>query len=126
MKLQIEGQQLRVRVDEGELAQLLAGQTVAARTQFADAFAIDMTLRLRPGDEATFAGRAEAWLIDLPEAAVREHAARLPTRDGLRFRLATRTEAAALELLFDVDVRDSMRRRGPRAAPTRQTKSAAP
>ncbi|MBQ4855875.1 hypothetical protein IMW82_14475 [Rhodanobacter sp. B2A1Ga4] len=111
MKLQIEGQKLRVRVDEDELAQLLARQTVEARTQFADAFAIGFAFRLTSDAEATFAGQAEAWQIGLPEATVREHAARLPTREGLRFTLVGKGGDEALELLFDVDVRDSVKRR---------------
>ena len=111
MKLQIEGQNLRVRIGEGELAQLLAGQAVEAHTRFGRAFAIGCVLRLGAVDEAVFSGRADAWDIELPEAAVREHASRLPTREGLVFALPTGQGSEALELLFDVDVRDSVRRR---------------
>jgi hypothetical protein len=111
MKLQIEGQHVRVRIGEEELAQLLAGEPVRASTQFAQAFALSCTLRLAAGDEARFAGQPEAWLIDIPAAAVREHAERLPTREGLTFTLAGDHAGDALELLFDVDVRDSVRQR---------------
>lgn len=111
MKLQIEGQHLRVRINEDELARLLAGQPLDARTQFARAFAIGIALRLTPHDTATFSGRPDDWQISLPDATVREHAARLPTREGLRFPLAGNGDADALELLFDVDVRDSVKRR---------------
>src|SRR3984885_8961765 len=38
MKFQIEGQKLRVRIDEEELARLLAGEALKTRTGFADAF----------------------------------------------------------------------------------------
>lgn len=109
MKLQIEAQHLRIRIDEAELAQLLAGHALAAHTQFARAFMMHCTLRLQHGAEPVFTGQADAWHIALPEAAVREHAARLPTREGLRYLLPGDTDA--LELLFDVDVRDSVRRR---------------
>lgn len=111
MKLQIEAQHLRIRIDEDELARLLAGAAVVGHTQFAGAFMMHCTLRLQPGSEALFAGQADAWQIGLPEAAVREHAARLPTREGLRYLLPGERDADALELLFDVDVRDSTRRR---------------
>ncbi|WP_267220490.1 hypothetical protein [Dyella silvae] len=111
MKLQIEGQHLRVRIGEDELAQLLAGEPVRASTQFAQAFAMTCTLRLAAGSEARFAGQPGAWIIDMPEAAVREHTARLPTREGLTFILAGNDAGEALELLFDVDVRDSVRQR---------------
>ncbi|WP_201315730.1 hypothetical protein [Dyella sp. EPa41] len=113
MKLQIEGQSLRVRIGEAELAQLLAGGTVESRTRFAQAFAMACALRLGDDDDARLSGRADAWLVELPGAAVREHAARLPTREGLTFNLATGHHDDTLQLLFDVDVRDSVRRRHP-------------
>lgn len=110
MKLQIEGQSLRVRINEEELARLLAGESVDARTRFATAFTMTCTLRLCAGEPARFSGQPGAWLVEIPEAAVRDHAARLPTREGLSFVLPG-DEGEALELLFDVDVRDSVRHR---------------
>ena len=111
MKLQIEGQHLRVRIDEQELAQLLAGRAVEAGTQFADAFSIRYSLELTPADAATLSGVPTAWRIAIPEAQARQHAALLPTREGLRFVLPGADEQASLQLLFDVDVRDSARQR---------------
>jgi hypothetical protein len=111
MKLQIEAQHLRIRIDEDELAQLLDGHVVAARTHFAKAFTMQVTLRLHHAVEPLFSGQADAWQVGLPEADVREHAARLPTRDGLRYPLPGAQDVDALELLFDVDVRDSVRKR---------------
>jgi hypothetical protein len=110
MKLQIEGQKLRVRIDEDELARLLAGEVVETGTQFADAFAIRFEVRAIQG-AASFSGQADTWLISLPMAAVREHAQRLPTREGLRYSLARKDSAESLDMLFDVDVRDSVIRR---------------
>lgn len=117
MKLQISRQTLRVRIGEDELAQLLDGQTVQARTQFAQAFAIGFALRLTSHDHAGLSGRSDDWQLALPMRPVAELASRLPAREGLRFELAGKTEADALELLFEVDVRDSAKRRrvGPRA-----------
>jgi hypothetical protein len=111
MKMQIEGQHLRVRIDEDELTRLLAGNVIQAHTQFAEAFAIDVSLYLTDTGTASVAGKAHAWQIALPQGDVREHADRLPTREGLRFVLATSVGEEALTLLFDVDVRDSVRRR---------------
>jgi hypothetical protein len=111
MKLQIEGQHLRVRIGEDELAQLLAGEPVRSSTQFAKAFAMACTLRLAARDDAQLTGQPEAWVIELPAASVREHAERLPTREGLAFTLNGLKPADELELLFDVDVRDSVRQR---------------
>lgn len=111
MKLQIEGQSLRVRIGEDELSRLMAGEAIVSSTRFAGAFVMTCTLRLGIGDEARFSGPPDAWLIEVPGAKVRDHAQRLPTREGLKFLLADRDEGDALELLFDVDVRDSVRQR---------------
>lgn len=111
MKLQIEGQKLRVRIDEDELAQLLAGQPLTSRTVFAQAFSLGCTLTLVAADHASFTGQPDHWQIALPEPAVRDLAARLPSREGIAFVLAGQSEGDALELLFDVDVRDSVRKR---------------
>ncbi len=111
MKLQIDGQKLRVRVDEEEFGQLLGGAAVEARTHFADAFVIDVALRTTAAQEPGFEGQANEWRIRLPATDLHAHAARLPTRDGLRYRLAGKDASEPLELLFDVDVRDSVKRR---------------
>jgi hypothetical protein len=115
MKLQIEAQHLRIRVDEDELTRLLDGNVIAGHTQFARAFMMHFTLRLQHEAEPVLIGYADAWQVGLPAAAVHEHAARLPTREGLRYLLPCELGVDALELLFDVDVRDSVRRRhGPK------------
>ena len=111
MKLQIEGQHLRVRISEQELAQLLAGQAIEVGTQFADAFSIAYALELVPGETASLSGSPAAWRIAIPEAEVRRHAALLPTREGLEFALPGPAGQDGLQLLFDVDVRDSVRQR---------------
>lgn len=111
MKLQIEGQHLRVRIDEDELARLLAGQAIETTTQFADVFAIEYSLALTPADTAKLSGSPAAWRLAIPAVQVREHAARLPTREGLQFALPCEREEDSLQLLFDVDVRDSVKRR---------------
>lgn len=111
MKLQIEGQSLRVRIGEDELARLMAGESITSHTRFAQAFDMTCTLQLGAGDSAQLTGQPDAWSIEVPEAEVREHALRLPTRDGLKFILSGGDDGEALELLFDVDVRDSVRQR---------------
>lgn len=110
MKLQLDGQHVRVRIDEDELGRLLAGQAVVAATRFADAFAVRCTVDLVEDDQARLIGTAEHWQIGIPAHAVREHAARLPTREGLRYELPGSAQEDTLVLLFDVDVRDSARR----------------
>ncbi len=118
MKLQIEGQQLRVRVNEDELAKLLAGDVIESHTCFGHHFAINMALQLTQDVQATLAGSAAVWQIGLPREEVCGLATRLPTRDGLRFGLEADAGASAVLLLFDVDVRDSVRQRGARRAST--------
>jgi len=110
MKLQFEGQRLRVRIDEDELATLLAGGIVHARTHAADAFDMLCALSLSEGAEARIEGAATGWFVHLPQVPVRELATRLPTRDGLSFEIVSRDAARTLSLQFDVDVRDSARR----------------
>lgn len=110
MKLQFEGQKLRLRIDEDELATLLAGASVHAHTRVADAFAIACTLRLSEAGDAHVEGTAADWFVHLPQAPVRELATRLPTRDGLSFEIAAHDATSHLTLQFDVDVRDSARR----------------
>jgi hypothetical protein len=110
MKLQIESQRLRIRIDEDELAQLLGGKPIEVKTRFAGAFTIGFALTTTSDPNARFAGQASRWEISLPHAEVEALAARLPSRDGLNFTLAGTEKAEPLELLFDVDVRDSARR----------------
>ena len=110
MKLQIEGQSLRVRIGEDELARLLAGQPLVSHTRFTRNLALSCTLRALASEAPRFSGQPDAWVIDLPETTVRAHAATLPSRDGLTFTLES-GEGEPLELLFDVDVRDSVRHR---------------
>ncbi len=107
MKWQVEGQQWRLRVDEAELQHLLAGEAVTLASQ-APGFAYALELVLHPGAEAAVSGDAAAWRVALPSADVRALAARLPSKDGIRFGVTT--PAGDLELRFDVDVRDSARR----------------
>jgi len=118
MKLQIEGQRLRVRIDEDELARLLGGEPLVSRSRFAGAFALACTVRLEDAGPAVFSGSPDAWRIVLPAAEVRAYAGRLPTRDGLAFTQAGTDADDALALSFDVDVRDSVRRRHPRPGRT--------
>ncbi|MDR3446279.1 MULTISPECIES: DUF7009 family protein [Dyella] len=110
MKLQIEGQSLRVRIGEVELASLLVGQPVVSSTRFTRDMSLSCTLRAVAGAAARFSGLAGAWSIDLPEDALRAYAGTLPSREGLTFELES-GDGEPLELLFDVDVRDSVRHR---------------
>ncbi|MEW5836105.1 MAG: hypothetical protein AB1832_13675 [Pseudomonadota bacterium] len=110
MKLQFEGQQWRVRIDEDELQRLLARGAVTMESRAAGRFRLDAAVHLRDGSTATLEGDAARWTLALPEAPVRELAGWLPTRDGLTFELPGEVPGSALQIRFDVDVRDSARR----------------
>jgi hypothetical protein len=108
MRVQIEGQTLRLRVDEAELARLLSGSCAENRTLLPDGRVEIQRIRLT--DALAWQREDATWNIDIPEADVRALSDRLPSRDGLRFDLRA-SAAQSLEVLFDVDVRDSARRR---------------
>ena len=110
MKTQFRQQSLRLRVDEDELARLLAGATVANALQFGDGAGWSLALRLYAG-AARVSATAGDCHVALPLDAVRELQARLPSREGLCFELPT--GSGGMQLQLDVDVRDSVRRRGP-------------
>ena len=127
MKVQLQGQSLRLRIDEDELAVLLAGGDVVNATQAAPGAGVRQQVRLLPGapqaSDTSGGAKSQAdgaavmfdacghdWAFSLPEAAVREYVARLPCRDALEFELPGGDPP--LTLAFEVDVRDSVRRRG--------------
>ena len=108
MRVQLEGQTLRLRIDEAELAQLLAGNSAENRTCLPDGRIEVQQLRLATRldwqrDDAT-------WCIDLPQADVHALSERLPSREGLHFELPA-PGGTTLQIVFDVDVRDSTRQR---------------
>ncbi|RUL66507.1 hypothetical protein EKH79_01365 [Dyella dinghuensis] len=108
MRVQMEGQTLRLRVDEAELARLLSGGSAENCTLLPDGRTEIQRIRL--ADALAWRREDAIWNIDIPEADVRALSDRLPSRDGLHFSFSG-SAAHPLEVLFDVDVRDSARRR---------------
>lgn len=108
MKIQFRQQSLRLRVDEDELARLLAGETVTDTLRLGDGAGWSLALRLNAG-AAVISATAGDCQVALPIDAVRELQARLPSREGICFESSTGSDSVRLQL--DVDVRDSMRRR---------------
>lgn len=109
MKVQLQAQALRLRIDEGELACLLAGDTLCNETHWPDGGIERQQLVL--AENHAWRRDATGWCVMLAGAAVRELAARLPSREGLRAELPGNR---VLPVLFDVDVRDSARQRYPK------------
>jgi hypothetical protein len=113
MKLQIHGQQVRLRIDEDELQQLRDGSMLSSSTHLPGGTIFRFLLELSADTDASMIVTAASWRIALPTAAVDAYVGRLPCRDGLDFVLPVAADAkAVLGLAFEVDVRDSVRRRG--------------
>ncbi|MDI1252146.1 hypothetical protein [Thermomonas sp.] len=117
MKLQVQGQRVRLRVDEAELARLLAGETVVNRTVLGAAVEFSQRLVLGTGEGASttpsLVARDGSWHVELPRDAVEAYAGQLPCRHALTFELDLGA-GERIELNFEVDVRDSMKTRSPR------------
>lgn len=113
MKLQIQGQRLRFRLNEDELARLLAGETIANSTDVGWGARFSQHLLLHPSPTPRLDAAQGEWRLYLPESAVRDYEARLPCREALSFELA-RNGDVVLSLRFEVDVRDSLQMRGVR------------
>lgn len=114
MKIQLCGQSMRLRIDEHELERLLGGDELANITTFRAGHRSRQALRLADCRQPGFEGGSADWLLRLPEESVRRYSSRLPCREGLAFALPA-GESAALAVTFEVDMRDSVRVRGPRA-----------
>lgn len=108
MKVQQQEQALRLRIDEAELAQLLAGSTVGNRTQWPDGRVEHQRLAL--AGSHGWRRDDDGWRMTLADAEVRALAARLPSREGLSLSLPV-ASGQPLQVVFDVDVRDSVRQR---------------
>ena len=110
MKLQVQRQALRVRVTEAELQDLLAGAPLRLDLRFSGQ---DMlSLELITGPE-TSVQPGDVWRLRLSRTELRDYAGTLPRRDALVAAL-TGSGGEPLRLEFEVDVRDSVKVRGPR------------
>lgn len=113
MKLQVQGQGVRLRVDEAEFAQLLAGKTLVNRIMLGAAAEFAQSLALAASDMPSLVVVDGSWRVELPRDAVEAYAGQLPCRHALGFELDLwGTEVVGMD--FEVDVRDSMKKRGPR------------
>jgi hypothetical protein len=113
MKLQLQGQRMRLRLDEAELARLLADEPIVNATGLGTGLGFCQSLRLHADAQPTLQATPGEWQVGLPGAAVRDYVQRLPCRDALEFTLAC-DDGAVLALAFEVDVRDSLKMRGAR------------
>lgn len=110
MKVQMQGQVLRIRIDEAELARLEAGETIENLTRLPGGESARHVVSVAPGGPSLSVTR-DGWTFVLPGALLEPYVARLPCRDGLLVRLPV-AGGIELEVDFEVDVRDSVRSRG--------------
>jgi hypothetical protein len=115
MKIQINGQELRFRIDEDELAELLDSGLLARTSDLSPSCRLDQRIALVDVlDEAELRVEPGVWSLRLPRADLLGYVARLPCRDALAYVLQGGAADVPLRLGIEVDVRDSVRRRGPR------------
>lgn len=113
MKLQLQGQRMRLRLDEAELARLLAGEAIVNATKLGQGARFRQSLSLHAATQPTLQSTPGEWRVGLPDAAVRAYVQRLPCREALEFALGCDGGVEVL-LHFEVDVRDSLQLRGAR------------
>ena len=78
MKVQLQQQSMRLRVDEEELARLLAGESVENLTRFGGSGGWGAALSLHAGDQAVLLDGGTFCRLVLPREAVQALAERLP------------------------------------------------
>lgn len=111
MKVQLQGQSLRLRIDEAELARLRDGEEITNHTALPGQGGCTQRVALKDAAQAEFSGTSGDWRLLLPQAQVEDYVQRLPCKDGLHYVLPV-PSGTALEVDFEVDVRDSARLRG--------------
>lgn len=115
MKIQINGQQLRFRIDEDALAELLDSGHLTRSSHLSPGVRLVQRIVLGDApDGAALQVEPGAWSLRLPRADLLGYVARLPCRDALAYVLPGGAADAPLYVGIEVDVRDSVRRRGPR------------
>lgn len=111
MKVQMQGQALRVRISEAELARLQSGETAGNLTRLPGGATFHQEVRLVDDGAPSLLATGRGWVFNLPRGVLEPYVARLPCRDGIEFRLPV-GEGVELAVEFEVDVRDSVRSRG--------------
>ena len=110
MRVQLENDTIRVRIDEDELAELLDDVALLGSTAFGRVFTMRYAVDATDAASCALEGDAHEWRLAVPRAQLTELKARLPSKDGLVFDIAGH-DTAATTVLFDVDVKDSLKRR---------------
>ncbi|MET0934973.1 MAG: hypothetical protein ABWX83_03235 [Luteibacter sp.] len=110
MRVQLENDTIRVRIDEDELAELLQDVALIGSTAFGTVFTMRYAVDATDAPTCALAGHAHEWRLEVPRAALEELRSRLPSKDGLVFDIPG-NDTVATTVRFEVDVKDSLRRR---------------
>lgn len=110
MKVQMQGQSLRIRISETELAQLQGAGRVDNQTRLPGG-RVCFALQRVECDVPSLRVEPDGWVFSLPRGMLEAYVARLPCREGVEVRLPMEG-GDALDVAFEVDVRDSVRSRG--------------
>lgn len=111
MKVQMQGQQLRLRISEAELVRLQAGEVIVNLTRMPGGITCRQHLLLGDAAQPALIAEPGGWRFLLPRMRLADYVVRLPCREGLALRLALE-DGEVLDIEFEVDVRDSVRSRG--------------
>ncbi|KAF1003595.1 MAG: hypothetical protein GAK28_04574 [Luteibacter sp.] len=110
MRVQLENDTIRVRIDEDELGELLDNVALLGSTAFGKAFTMRYAIDATERDACVLDGNAHEWRLEVPRTQLLDLKARLPSKDGLIFDIPG-LDTVATKVLFDVDVKDSLKRR---------------
>ncbi len=107
MKLQVQGQSVRVRLTEDELESLFVTGRCCDVTDFGPLGRWQRLVILVPSTMGGIAVDGETCSLQIPRVAFEAFAGQRPRRDGFSLPAA---ESAGLNITIEVDVRDSRKR----------------
>jgi hypothetical protein len=110
MRVQLENDTIRVRIDEDELTELLQDVALLGSTAFGTVFTMRYAVDATDAVVCELSGNAHEWRLEVPRLALVDLQSRLPSKDGLVFDIPG-YDTVATTVRFDVDVKDSLRRR---------------
>jgi len=110
MRVQLENDTIRVRIDEDELSELLQDVALLGSTAFGTVFTMRYAVDATEAVVCGLSGNAHEWRMEVPRLALEDLQSRLPSKDGLVFDIPG-YDTVATTVRFDVDVKDSLRRR---------------
>jgi hypothetical protein len=110
MRVQLENDTVRVRIDEEELGELLGNVALLGSTAFGKAFVMRYSVDATDAVTCKLEGNAHEWRLKVPMSELSALESRLPSKDGLVFDIPGH-DTVATTVRFDVDVKDSLRRR---------------